>query len=297
MSPFDDALRAWRPLPHRSSGELTEARLESHWAVQLIDLVAKARVPEEDDWSHLAMTWLDPLEMLAGGFTRGGVRVAFRIRDLCLAVLDGDDRVEWSLCLDSKTLGEAQVWLQEVLAVEGEEVVSLGTLREDLPEHPVASGEAFHLDERAQLEELSRWYGNCARILQVVANNTLGASPLRCWPHHFDLATSIALDPDGVDEENTRSINVGLSPGDDSFDEPYLYVTPWPEPAHVESEPLAGNGHWHAEGFTAAVLPAHRLPDIDAVEAPDHRAQEQAEQVFAFLRSAVAACRGLLGAL
>lgn len=301
MSPFDDALRAWRPLPHRNAGELTDARLQCHWAVQLIDLVAKARVPKSEDWGHLAMTWLDPLEILAGGFTERRVRVGLRIRDLCLAVLDGDDRVEWSFCLDGKTLAEARAWVQEVLAEEGEAAVELEPFRDDLPQHPVASGEPFHLDETAQFEELSRWFGNCARILQVVSDNTLGAGPLRCWPHHFDLATLIALDPDSPDEANARSINVGLSPGDSpgdgSFDEPYLYVTPWPAPAHVENEPLAGNGHWHTEGFTAAVLPAHRLPDSNPEDVPDHRAQEQAEQVFAFLRSAVAASRGLLGTL
>lgn len=297
MSPFDDALRAWEALPHRKTGELTDARLQAHWAVQLIDLVGRERVPPQDDWGHLAMTWLDPLELLAGGFTQGGVRVALRVRDLCLAVLDGDDRVEWALHLDGKTLAEARDWLQGVLAEEGEMAQEWGPFREDLPEHPVAKGGPFRRDEQTHFRELSRWFGNCARILHVVADNTLGAAPLRCWPHHFDLATLITLDEDEPNEDKARSINVGLSPGDDSYDEPYLYVTPWPAPPTVESEPLAGGGHWHTEGFTAAVLPAHRLPDAAEDDDPDHHAQEQAEQVFAFLRSAMAACRGLLGVL
>ena len=297
MSPFDDALRAWEALPHRKPGELTDARLQAHWAVQPIDLVGRQRVPPQDDWGHLAMTWLDPLELLAGGFTQGGVRVALRVRDLCLAVLDADDRLEWSLELDGRTLAEAREWLQGVLAEEGEVSPEWGPFREDLPAHPVAQGEAFRRDEAAHFQELSRWFGNCARIFQVVADNTLGAAPLRCWPHHFDLATLITLDADEPDEDKARSINVGLSPGDGSYDEPYLYVTPWPAPPKVESEPLAGDGHWHTEGFTAAVLPAHRLPDAAEDDDPDHHAQEQAEQVLAFLRSAMAACRGLLGTL
>lgn len=297
MSPFDDALRAWQALPHRRPGELADARLQAHWAVQLIDMVGRARVPEQEDWGHLAMTWLDPLELLAGGFTQGGVRVALRIRDLCLAVLDADDRIEWSLCLDGKTLAEAKEWLQGVLAEEGEAAPAWEPFRQDLPAHPVVRGEPFHLDEKAHFQELSLWYGNCARIFQVVAENTQGAGPLRCWPHHFDLATLITLDADEPDPDKARSINVGLSPGDESCDEPYLYVTPWPAPPTSESEPLAGGGHWHTEGYTAAVLPAHLLPDADAGDDPDHHAQEQAEQVFAFLRSAVAACRGLLGTL
>jgi hypothetical protein len=297
MSPFDDVLRAWAALPHRKPGELTDARLQAHWAVQLIDVVGRARVPAQEDWGHLAMTWLDPLELLAGGFTSGGVRVALRVRDLCLVVLDADDRVEWSLCLDGRTLAEAREWLKGVLAEEGETAPGLEPFRKDLPAHPVAEGAPFRLDEWAHFQELSQWFGNCARIFQVLAENTAGAAPPRCWPHHFDLATLVTLDADDPDPETARSINVGLSPGDESYDEPYLYVTPWPTPPRAETEPLAGGGHWHTEGFTAAVLPAHRLPEANAGDDPDFHAQEQAEQVFAFLRSAMAACRGLLGVL
>jgi hypothetical protein len=50
--------------------------------------------------------------------------------------------------------------------------------------------------------------------------------------------------------------------------------------------PLAGVGHWHTEGWVGAVLPAS-----DYVVAADQRAQ-----VGAFIDSAVAACRSLLGA-
>lgn len=297
MSPFDDALRSWQAVPPRRPGELSDARLQAHWAAQLVELVGRALVPEQDDWSHVAMTWLDPLELLAGGFTRHGVRVGLRVRDQCLAVLDADDRIEWSFGLDGKTLEGAKHWLQEVLTEEGEHP-DLGDLREDRPGHPVREGEPFRLDETAHFEELSTWFGNCARILQVVSENTQSAGPLRCWPHHFDIATRITLDPDESDEDKARSIHVGLSPGDESYDEPYLYVTPWPKPTSPESEPLAGNGHWHVtDDLVAAVLPAHRLPDIHAGIEPDHHAQEQAEQVFRFLRSAVAACRGLLGVL
>jgi len=296
MTPFDDALRAWKPVPRRSAGELTDARLQAHWAAQLIEATGKALVPPQNDWSHVAMTWLDPLELLAGGFTRHGLRVALRPRDLCLAVLDADDHVEWSLELDGKTLAEAKEWLQGVLAEEGEPPPPLEPLRTDLPEHPVGRGEPLSLDERRQFQELSLWYGNAARLFTVLAENTLGAAPVYCWPHHFDLATLITLDPEEPDENKAPSIHVGLSPGDGHYDEPYFYVTPWPVAVNVDAEPLAGGGHWHTEDWTGAVLPAHRLPEADEDD-PDHHAQEQAEQVFAFLRTAVGAARVSLGTL
>lgn len=319
MTPYDDALRAWQAVPRLAPGQLTDARLQAHWAAQLVRAVAEKLVPARRDGAHLAMTWLDPLEVLAGAFTPGGLRVGLRVRDLCLAVLDADDRLEWSLELDGRTLEEARGWLREVLASEGEVPGELQPRRDDLPSHPVASGNPFRRDEPGRLATLATWYGNVARLLAVLSTHTLGASPVRCWPHRLDLACQVHLEanpedpaPDGSTAEAPpedvpgpagapaegagRSLTAGFSPGDEYYDQPYVYVAPWPEPGRVEGEPLEGGGHWHARGFTAAVLPAQRLPD-SGPEDPDGHAQEQAEQVYRFLRSGMAAGRGLLGAL
>ena len=47
-----------------------------------------------------------------------------------------------------------------------------------------------------------------------------------CWPHHFDIATLVKLE-DGQ-PANARSIGVGVSPGDEYYAQPYVYVSPWP---------------------------------------------------------------------
>ena len=73
--------------------------------------------------------------------------------------------------------------------------------------------------------------------------------------------------------------------GDDSYAEPYWYVSPSPYPATHDLPPLTGGGHWHTTGWVGAALPAS-----DYVEAADQRAQ-----VAAFVESSVAACRRLLG--
>jgi hypothetical protein len=83
----------------------------------------------------------------------------------------------------------------------------------------------------------------------------LSASPLRCWPHHFDLATLTTLtarDPAGY-------IGVGISPGDDYYDEPYLYVSVYPKPDPATLPALPAPGHWHLRDFTGAVATAGRI--------------------------------------
>jgi hypothetical protein len=79
--------------------------------------------------------------------------------------------------------------------------------------------------------------------------------------------------------EHARSVNAGFSPGDEHYDEPYFYVSPYPYPDPAELPPLPALGHWHVEGFTAAIAPASRI-----LEAKDHQTAAEA-----FLAAAVAA--------
>ena len=51
-----------------------------------------------------------------------------------------------------------------------------------------------------------------------------GPSPVRCWPHHFDIATCVALE--SGDPERERGIGTGLSPGDGTYGQPYFHVNP-----------------------------------------------------------------------
>jgi len=109
---------------------------------------------------------------------------------------------------------------------------------------------------------------------------------VRCWPHHFDIATLIALDP-GMNPETARSIGVGLSPGDAGRPHPYFYVTLWPYPKDRELPALEGGGVWNTEGWTGAVLETPALLRAGIGEA-------QAEQAERFVESAIAACQALL---
>src|SRR4029079_17809264 len=126
------------------------------------------------------------------------------------------------------------------------------------------------------------------RAIAAVQADNPGASPVRCWPHHFDLATLLQLDGPAAGESG-RSIGAGFSPGDGERQEPYLYVTPWPYPAEPALPTLAGGGSWHREGWLGAGLPASRIVGAGSTGA-------QRRQVESFLDSAVAACRVLLAA-
>src|SRR6185436_9917469 len=109
-------------------------------------------------------------------------------------------------------------------------------------------------------EEVAAWLDAAHHLLSGVARRHSGASAVRLWPHHFDVATLIALDPDG-DPEAARSIGAGLALGDTFKPEPYIYITPWPYPSKDRELPALDGGSWNTEGWTGAYLEASRLLD------------------------------------
>lgn len=94
-------------------------------------------------------------------------------------------------------------------------------------------GSALSIDPGA-----STWLGDLfgfgtSVLEQLRAEAPAGSQPSRVqlWPEHFDLAVEIG------DESAGRRAGFGISPGDDTTPEPYLYVTPWATEGY-ESAPV-----------------------------------------------------------
>src|ERR1700738_1527040 len=90
---------------------------------------------------------------------------------------------------------------------------------------------------------------------QMMAHK-FAVSSVRCWPHHFDLSTLTTLPVRAA--ETTGHVGVGLSPGDEYYNEPYFYISVYPDPDSAMLPGLPKFGHWHTHEFTAAVMPARR---------------------------------------
>ncbi|MDJ0851848.1 MAG: hypothetical protein QNK04_26005 [Myxococcota bacterium] len=213
--------------------------------------------------------------------------------ELVLRREEGD--VAETIALGGKTLQQATDALTDAIRALGVGVPGAGLTRPayDLPDYPLAHGAPFTRAEGshgADLEALARWYENAHRSFEALAARTPGASAVRCWPHHFDLATLVTLETDAKGEA-TRTVGVGLSPGDDSYAEPYWYVSPWPYPKETASTlpPLPHGATWHSDGFTSAIWTATQ----HVGSGPD---AEQAERLEGFLGAALAASRTLAGA-
>ena len=274
----------WKRVGDMPPGALTDARLQLHHAAQIAVSAAISYLPALSDDSHTALTWVASNGALVTEQITAAdpFRIGVRVEDLTLHAIDSELRSTNSFNLAGRTVGEANDWLGAVAAEAGLDRARLTSAKHyTIPAHPVASGAPFSAAIGNGLAELSKYWSNAGVVLDDLVRVTDGASPVRTWPHHFDIAFLIEIPGAGP----RRTIGVGHSPGDASYPEPYWYVGPYPYPSTTNLPPLAGAGYWHTKGWMGAVLPASAY-----VAAADQRGQ-----VAAFIDSAVVACRQLLG--
>ncbi len=227
------------------------------------------------------MRWDAALGALVGQ-PLGGARLALRPSDLTLFVLAGEPQPVAELALPGHTLAEAYAWVSGALGRGGRRERGLVHPGYELPPHPIAEGGRFEIAEGQ--DELARWYANADAVLRTFASETSGAGEVLCWPHHFDIASLVAVETDATGEV-VCSVGVGLSPGDEFVPQPYWYVNHGPETGRAELPPLAA-GEWFTDGWTGAVLRGDAL-----VAAGDAAAQRA--RLAAFLAPAVATSREL----
>ena len=237
---------------------LVDARLQLHWVAQAVAGVGRTLHQPRADDSHTSFTWVPALDALVQEPV-DGVTCGIRPRDLTVIVIGATAS---KLALHRRTLDDAFAFLESQFGQ------MLKRPDVELPDHMVARGGRFDAD-MTHLAELSRYYSDAALLLEDLGS-------VRCWPHHFDIATLIALG-------EGRTIGVGLSPGDAAFPEPYYYVTPWPYPDASTLRSLQ-HGRWNTIGWTGAVLTATEFAQVD----------EQEAMVRAFITDAMAQCREAL---
>jgi hypothetical protein len=279
---------SWRGLGGVDARSLVDARQQAHHAAQIIVSAAISYLPRRDDDSHTNMEWLPAHGALATNVLepKRQLRLALRLDGLELCALEADHERS-AFPLGGKTLPDALRWLSNTLTSADLDPARLTTEKHyRIPAHPVETGAPYRTGDAAAFRELAHAYHDAWIVTSAVQSRTPGASDPRCWPHHFDLATLITLQKgsDGVQ----RTIGVGLSPGDESYPEPYFYVTPYPYPPADALGELA-LGRWHTTGWVGAVLTATALARGDS--------STQRERAQIVVDAAVVECRRALSGI
>jgi hypothetical protein len=284
---FDDLLSSWRPLGQVSPLRLVDARLQIHWAAQVPASLGFTYGTPVPDYSHTSFSGRvdDGVFRLVSGSGPAGVRATLRIADLTLELFDAAGRPLDRMHLHGVTLDDAYAWLQEALATHAGGRRPLARPDHPLPDHPVASGAPFAYNETPAYDALERWFANALALLAHARSGHDPSPAIHIWPHHLDMAFLLVLDPSAPPEE-TRSIGVGMSPGDGSYTQPYFYVNHWPraDPSRLPDLPV---GAWHTEGWIGAVFVGEAVAAFGSIAG-------QVDAVTRFVDAAVEASMRLL---
>jgi hypothetical protein len=220
-------------MPRLNPAALRDARIELHYAAQVVAACADVRLVHRDDDSHTAMRWQQP--RMIGHADQNGVAVGVDCAAFAIVVLDRHD--EQLFPLTGRTLAEALQWADTRYGpAAGAKLRSY-----DLPESPLRNGAAFVRYPDA-MADVAFWYQVGYDALATIRD----AGRPMIWPHHFDLGVIV----DGI--------GAGLSPGDRYYDEPYFYVTPRSSDGRVPTLPF---GQWRTQGWTGAILTATDIGD------------------------------------
>jgi len=261
---------AWDQLGTVEPKALTEARLQAHHAIQWATRLARANLAPMPDDRQTNLGWDRADRALLSHDCAGGksdaLRVGLRVETMTLIVQRGSAITD-QFPLDGHTHAEAGAWLDQIAGAAGLALPGGATLPYAIPMHPVGDGAPYACAaRRGEFAVLAAWFDSADEILTAMRSSLPAgaASPVRCWPHHFDIATLWTLGEG--DAETAPSVGIGMCPGDNYYPQPYFYVSPWPPPAPKKLPALSSPGGWHTCGFVGAVLSGDTI-----VPMPDRR--------------------------
>ncbi len=279
----------WETLTEEVKG-LIEPRLQLHYAVQTVASLGDSLLEKKPDWSHSSLQYLpEQYAFYSESYTTSSdkIKITLKLPNLELQVQNAEDKALASTSLYNRTLQEAIVWLKNELNKQGINADKLEIPRhpDDFPNHPLShsarfSSSSIEGEEEKGFQEIASYYKNTMGALQRLFLQHEGASPIRTWPHHFDMSTLITIrEATEASGEDGSSVGIGFSPGDGKNPTPYWYVSPWPYFAKEKIRPLSA-GVWNTEGWFGALLKAEDiLADPNTQESKLHSFLEEASQI------------------
>lgn len=284
----------WRFLTASPNSLLPTATQQLHHAAQLVAMVAKAFLPPKDDDSHTNLEWIPQRQAVAGNWitAKTKFRLAIVFPTFELQCWNQDYAVLFQFPLNGQTNHSAIAWIAKTLQTEFALPTTTEQLQSkfELPDNLPQDLDIFRYIDSMAFNTLADYYNNAHFLLQQVAYLFEHASPVRTWPHHFDIGVYIPL-AFAENQEAIKSIGIGLAIPDEFVDDFYFYVNHWSKTGAIPSTPLPdlpAGAYWNTKGWIGGVLEISTLFPEPSVEA-------QATRAAAFFDAAITASLALIG--
>jgi len=272
---------SWNDIPSFDENQLKNARLQLHHAAQIPAIIARSFLGEHHEDIHANLGWAQEINALVSRpipGPSGNAFIALQFQHPGILIL------EESFSTQIPLMGNNWNSLfNEVLEILAERGFDKGKIsleqpyKNDLPAFETYESD-FDLNNLEAFEVLGSYFSNSNAMLAEILADSTEASEIRCWPHHFDIASLLDLG-------KGKSIGIGMSPGDSSSTLPYYYVNMWPYPdTDKVSLPALSSGKWNTEGWVGTLLNAEAFAGT-----PD-----QKEIIKTFIKESVSAARELI---
>ncbi|MBV6646926.1 MAG: hypothetical protein KI790_15825 [Cyclobacteriaceae bacterium] len=251
----------WFELEPIDNERLSVVRKQFHQALQNVSAVGRKFLPESSRDENAILYWVPQFWRLAGKWIGASktFRSSISFSDQSIHIVDREMSSLASFGFEGKTHNQVMVWLEEQIKrfeLSSSELTM--SLPYELPPYPTQKGKPFENIDPETALILGAHFHNCHYVLSDLRSKYEGASEIRLWPHHFDLAISILVKDSG-DYETSTYVSAGLSPGDQYYDQPYFYVNSWPYADESKLQGFSGIGAWHTDDWLGAVVMAEEL--------------------------------------
>ena len=247
------------------SGLLYEGRLHLHYAIQPIASCGEKFAPPKADFSHTSLSYEPNAGSFRGAYLKNTEKyVGFDIDGFSLFISDQNGNHISEKVLFGLTLQESFDWLASELQRLGFSDAEIEFPKyPEFPEHLLKKDSTRFSDQvRKEINLLHKYYRGSYFLFKKFEQSREIQEPIIVWPHHFDMAFLKKLTKDN--EKEGLSIGVGFSPGDEHYNEPYWYVSPWPYPEdNSVLKPLNSPGFWHTKGFVSCILKSSSIIGSD----------------------------------
>jgi len=279
----------WVRLGGVGPGRIAEARLQAHYASQIVAAFSAAYMARTEDLSHMGMIWGGKRHAFISGAAPGArmLRMALDLDRFELYALEPG--TEFIGVLDrfnlrGMTFSDASRWLRKTVAKFGFDPELIKIDFEGLLDHSLAGGGMFTYDGGEEdLVELGRYFSNAEYILRRICSASGGCSTTYVWSAQLDI--NVIYDMDKTAGKG-YSLGMGLIPGDRYLAEPYFYTNRFPTLSSTSLPPPPEHGAWRTMDWTGLTLPASEIVKLGT-------AREQMLMVESFLLSSATILRNL----
>jgi hypothetical protein len=261
--------------------KMKDALEQQHHAAQFLALVGHHLIPQKPDDSNTNMEYFPNKNMLIGNPLPNTLKLALKLTDLELFILDKHDNPLQNISLKRKTkkmvFNELKICLQNH-AVDVSNFTD--KLHYEIPKHPLDNGAVFSAEDK-YLAENDIYRSNAKLVLSNIVSKMKNAEAVKIWPHHFDTGSFVSF-AHNKNGELSQTIGLGLAIPDSMINEPYYYLSYWSanKLANVDNLPSPATGKWLMPKWTGGVLP---ISDVNSKCAE----QEQEKTVGSFYNSGI----------